>query len=100
MQHGNFLGIKRRMVAGAEAAGVLGELEAVLLAESLDERIEFLSRARAINGQLVVVQAADHIEIEHGDCVFERISRLTSVVCAAVEAFFLSCEGDKHNSSP
>src|SRR5262249_52951560 len=83
------LAIKRSVVARTDAAGLLLNFEAVLLIDGVDQLIERLGRARALDEQAVLhrlgiaSQPADHVHVDHRDSISKRKEWVLGVVVGA-----------------
>ena len=57
------------------------------------------SGLRAVHEDLAVLNAADHVHVEHGDGVLERQQRMIHIPVAAQQPQFLAREGQEQNSA-
>ena len=94
-QHRNLRGVKRGVIAGAEAAGLFRDLKAELAAKAIDQRVELFGGPGAVDNQFLAIQPTDHVEIEHGDGGLERRQRIAHVAGAADQAALLAGERDE-----
>ncbi len=71
-EHGNFAGHERSVVAGRVAAGGIVEVKRRIFLAGGEEGLKGRAGADAADIDLVVLDAADHVHIEHGDGLVER----------------------------
>src|SRR5262245_53448492 len=88
------------MIARTVTAGVLRELEAPLRAQLFDQRIKLLCRASSIDGELVVVQSAHHVEVEHADRLFQRKPWLANVMSTPQKSPLLARKSNEDDAPP
>ena len=99
-ENGDVLQVKRLLIAWPESVGNLLDREPFRLAKRIDQRVEPWACASAVNGQLVLlVEPADHVEVDHDDGVLEREERVIDVMLRAEQAFFLAGEGRENDSA-
>ena len=98
VHHRDLLGIERRMIAGAETAMFAGDVEPKLFAKPLDEPFELGGGIGAVDDQLVVGQAADHVHVDHGDGFVERHERVADIASTAQQSAFFAGECQEDDS--
>ena len=98
-QHGNPRAVEARVVARAPPARIGTDRQAALLEARTQPLLEALRAAHAAHHELIVAQAADHVQVHH------RVDRLLlergvlGPVAAAIEADLLGAEGHEEDAA-
>ena len=91
------------MIAAAESVGHAADRldgQACILAERLNQLLGVRRGAGADHGQFVlVVEPADHVEVDHHHGRGERIERMLDVMPRAQQPAFLARERDEHHAA-
>ena len=98
-KHRNFAGDKGSVVAGRVAAGGVFEVKRRIFLRGGEDGLKRRAGAHAADVDLLVLDAADHVHIEHGHGFVERARGLLRPMGRAEQAEFFAGEGHEENSA-
>ena len=100
VQHRQVLGVETRMVAGTEPVAHRADRELGRRVRRVHDARQFRRRGHAVHDQLVVVQPAHHVEVDHRADLLERHRRMVGPVRGPEQAQLLAAEGREHDRAP
>jgi len=92
-------GIERCVIARAVAISAGLEIEPGVPIERIEKGREFGGRLGAEHDESIISQPPDHVHVDHGECLGQRIHRVANIETRSEEAELLTAKGNEDDRS-